>query len=62
MYELTMYRPITEARARDELTREFPRIPARIIASVLAAYRRVTPTVDQAERASRERLRDACAL
>ena len=61
MYQLHIHPPVSEARARAHLMREFPAVPARIVAAVLAAYRRVTPSVAQAERASRERLRDACS-
>jgi hypothetical protein len=44
------------------LASEFPGVPARIIAAVLAAYGRLTPSLDDAAQRTRARLRDACAL
>jgi hypothetical protein len=62
MYHFTVYEPISESAAHDHLAREFPRVPNRIIVAVLTAYRRVTPSVGLAERAARDRLRDACSI
>jgi hypothetical protein len=52
----------SEELVRRRLAREFPRIPPRIIASVLSAYRRTAPSLQAAARAARERLEDARAV
>jgi hypothetical protein len=62
MYRCNVYEDLSEAAARDHLAREFPRVPKRIIAAVLAAYQPETPSVYLAERATRDRLRDACSI
>jgi hypothetical protein len=54
--------PDTEERARTELSREFPHVPPRIVASVYEAYLRVMPDRQVALAAARRRLRDACAI
>lgn len=57
---LDVHSPLTAARARKQLAREFPGVAPRIINAVLAAYRRVTPNLASALRAARGRLKDAC--
>jgi hypothetical protein len=52
----------TDDVVRAQLSREFPDVPARVIASVLAAYRRVTPTLPEAAQAARDRIADARAM
>ncbi|HZZ96179.1 MAG TPA: hypothetical protein VFE19_04165 [Jatrophihabitantaceae bacterium] len=44
------------------LRREFPQVPPRVITSVLAAYRPITPTVSDAVDAARTRILDARAV
>ena len=51
----------TPDRALSELAREFPDIPARIVAAVLDAYLARGGSVTAALTAARGRLADACA-
>jgi hypothetical protein len=53
---------VADAEAYEELAREFPAVPPRIVGSVLSAYRRVKLTRRAAVRAARRRLYDACAI
>jgi hypothetical protein len=48
--------------AQARLSREFPDVPARIIAAVLTAYRRVTPSLPEAAQAAHDRIADARAM
>ena len=41
---------------------EFPKVPPRIIADVLSAYCTRSKSITDATRATRDRLRDACAV
>ncbi len=59
---LTRSRSDTDDAAQARLASEFPDVPARIIAAVLAAYRRVTPTLADAVKAARDRIADARAV
>jgi hypothetical protein len=43
------------------LVRDFPDVPSRIIASVLASYLPITATIADAISACRSRIVDACA-
>lgn len=51
-----------EQAARERLAQAFPEVPLRIIASIFAAYRRVTPTLSDTVRAAHRRIVDACSL
>jgi len=44
-----------------QLVSEFPAVPARVIAAVLAAYLATAPTLAVAAAAAHDRLIDACA-
>jgi hypothetical protein len=57
-----LYEDLSEAAARDHLAREFPRVPKLIIVAVLPASGRETTSVGLAQRAARDRLRDACSI
>ncbi len=48
--------------ARERLANAFPKVPERIFASVFTAYRQVTPTLSDAARAARRRIKDPCAF
>ncbi len=62
MHELQTPPAVGEAQARERLRSEFPQVPPRVITSVLAAYRRITPTVSEAVEAARARIMDARAI
>jgi hypothetical protein len=50
-----------EPSAQQQLAATHPGVPARIVDSVLTAFRAVTPTLTDAVRATQRRLDDACA-
>ena len=53
---------IVECETQARLAGEFPAVPVRVIVSVLAAYRRITPSWPAAAHAARTRITDACAI
>lgn len=51
----------SEADVLNELVREFPAVPARIIAQVLSAYLEPAGDLGEAARVTRKRIHDALA-
>jgi hypothetical protein len=50
-----------QTSAQQQLAETHPGVPARIVDSILSAFRAVTPTLPDAVRATQRRLDDACA-
>lgn len=58
-----MYEPVSRRdRALDQLSSEFPTVPVRVVIAVFLGYLDRERSLDQVLRASRQRIRDACAV